>query len=202
MRQRVNDDYDDVPDDVPDADDDPFAAPPQLRSVGPDEQVDPTVIYQPQLRIVERWRALGRVRDGQFTPAGSTPRCYEVIASHHWPVRHGDEVFAIPRTTEAPPTGGILTPHSKQRISDLIHQQFREVAPSENLGNGALSLQLNVGPWSSSLLDRRKPGSGRLSGAFWASRPGRDGFRWMGGSTECCTQSPKPPPDTRRGELW
>src|SRR5664280_553420 len=65
-----------------------------------------------------------------------------------------------------------------------------------------LSLQLNVGPWSSSLLDRRKPGSGRLSGAFWASRPGRDGFRWMGGSTEGCTQSPKPPPDTRRGELW
>jgi hypothetical protein len=29
-------------------------------------------------------------------------------------------------------------------------------------------LQLNVGPCSSSLLDRRKPGSGRLSGAFWA----------------------------------
>ena len=84
----------------------------------------------------------------------------------------------------------------------LIRSRAFAVHPVAFSPLSLLSLQLNVGPSSSGLLDRRKPGSGRLSGSFWASRPGRDGFRWIGGCADGYTQSPKPPPDTRRGELW
>ena len=63
-----------------------------------------------------------------------------------------------------------------------------------------VSLRLNSCHRSGSLLDRRIAGSGWSSGAFRASGARRDGFRWVGGSPDVCTQKTKPPPNARRGQ--
>ena len=117
--------------------DEPVADPaeqlsPPLHLVGPDHPVvaEPAG-YDPEMEMRRAWRVLQRTgRDGAV-PGHVTHRLAAMLSAWWWPLRNGDDVWAMPRRSHDPPPGGILRPLETPELRQRATARFAERCPDE-----------------------------------------------------------------------
>ena len=106
--------------------------PPSLRLVGPDHPDMPEAGgYQPEAEMRRAWHHLQRrSRDG-VTPGHVTHRLAAMLSAWWWPLRHGDDVWAMPRRSHHRPPGGILRPFDSPELRQRATARFADRCPDE-----------------------------------------------------------------------
>jgi hypothetical protein len=111
--------------------------PPPLHLVGADHDESPAPSdYEPEVEMRRAWRALQRNgRDGAV--AGHvTHRLAAMLAAWWWPLRHGDDVWVMPRRSDERPPGGILRPLESPELRQRATARFAERCPDEPIPSG------------------------------------------------------------------